>query len=62
MGIYSVLLSVGAIGGSLMAGWLGKLFRFDGLLLGTVLLAVAGLLLMARIPQEAPADAGETIR
>ncbi len=62
MGIYSVLLSVGAIGGSLMAGWLGNLFRFDGLLLGTVLLAVAGLLLMARIPQDAPADSGETIR
>ncbi len=60
MGIYSVLLSVGAIGGSLMAGWLGKLFRFDGLLLGTALLSVAGLLLMARIPEDAPADAGGT--
>ncbi len=58
MGIYSVLLSVGAIVGSLMAGWLGKLFRFDGLLLGTVLLAVAGLLLMARIPRDAPLHAG----
>jgi MFS family permease len=58
MGIYSVLLSVGAIVGSLMAGWLGKLFRFDGLLLGTVLLAVAGLLLMARIPKDAPIHAG----
>ncbi len=62
MGIYSVLLSVGAIAGSLMAGLLGKLFRFDGLLLGTVLLAVAGLLLMARIPQEARAEAGGTSR
>ncbi len=62
MGIYSVLLSVGAIGGSLMAGWLGKLFRFDGLLLGTVLLAVARPLLMARISQDAPVDAGETGR
>jgi len=60
MGIYSVLLSVGAIGGSLMAGWLGKLLRFDGLLLGTALLSVAGLLLMARIPEDAPADAGGT--
>ncbi len=62
MGIYSVLLSVGAISGSLMAGWLGKLFRFDGLLLGTVSLAFAGLLLMARIPHDAAADAGETSR
>ncbi len=59
MGIYSVLLSVGAIVGSLMAGWLGKLFRFDGLLLGTVVLAVAGLLLMTRIPEDAPVHAGE---
>ena len=33
MGIYSVLLSLGAIGGSLLAGGLGKPFRFDGLLL-----------------------------
>ncbi len=62
MGIYSVLLSVGAIVGSLMAGLLGKLFRFDGLLLGTVLLAVAGLLLMVRIPHDAPSDAGGTSR
>ena len=58
MGIYSVLLSVGAIVGSLTAGWLGKLFRFDGLLLGTMLLAVAGLALMSRIPQDARAGAG----
>jgi len=59
MGIYSVLLSVGAIVGSLMAGWLGHLFRFDGLLLGTVALALAGLLLMARIPKDAPLHIGE---
>lgn len=49
MGIYSVLLSVGAIGGSLLAGGLGRLFRFDGLLLGTVLLAVCGLALLTRL-------------
>ena len=58
MGIYSVLLSVGALAGSLMAGWLGKLFRFDGLLLGTVSLAVAGLILMLRIPTDRRAKAG----
>jgi MFS family permease len=46
MGIYSVLLSVGAICGSLMAGALGKLLSVDGLLLGTVALAVCALLLL----------------
>ncbi|MGA7158298.1 MAG: MFS transporter [Acidobacteriaceae bacterium] len=46
MGIYSVLLGVGAICGSLLAGWLGKAMRFDGLLLGTALLAVLSLILL----------------
>jgi MFS family permease len=46
MGIYSVLLSLGAIGGSLIAGALGKLLSVDGLLLGTVGLAVCALLLL----------------
>jgi MFS family permease len=59
MGIYSVLLSVGAIVGSLMAGWLGRLLRFDGLLLGTVLLACAGLLQMTRIPRDATVGEGD---
>jgi MFS family permease len=49
MGIYSVLLSLGAIGGSLLAGALGKLFAVDGLLLGTVTLAMCALLLMHNI-------------
>ena len=62
MGIYSVLLSFGAIVGSLTAGWLGKLFRFDGLLLGTVLLALAGLALLSRIPRDARAGAGGASR
>ncbi len=60
MGIYSVLLSVGAIVGSLMAGWLGRLFHFDGLLLGTVLLAMLGLALMTRMTRDATGEAGET--
>lgn len=60
MGIYSVLLNVGAIVGSLMAGWLGRMFRFDGLLLGTVLLALVGLALMTRISRDATEEAGET--
>jgi len=46
MGIYSVLLSLGAIGGSLLAGALGKLLSVDGLLLGTVTLAGCALLLL----------------
>jgi len=62
MGIYSVLLSVGAIVGSLMAGWLGRLFRFDGLLLGTVLLAMLGLALMTRMTRDTGAEGGETAR
>jgi MFS family permease len=37
MGIYSVLLSLGAIVGSLLAGALGQRFAIDGLLYGTVL-------------------------
>ncbi len=49
MGIYSVLLSVGAIGGSLLAGALGKALSVDGLLLGTVLLAACALLLLHRV-------------
>lgn len=49
MGIYSVLLSVGAIGGSLLAGTLGKIFSVDGLLLGTVALAVCALLLLHNV-------------
>ena len=49
MGIYSVLLSVGAIGGSLLAGALGKNWSVDGLLLGTVLLAALALILLHKV-------------
>jgi len=41
-----LLLSLGAVIGSLLAGLLGHAFQFDGLLLGTVLLALVGLLLL----------------
>lgn len=50
MGIYSVLLSLGAILGSLLAGVLGQQFSIDGLLDGTVLVAVAALLFLHRVP------------
>ena len=49
MGIYSVLLSLGAIGGSLLAGVLGKRLQIDGLLLGTVVLAICALLLLHNV-------------
>ena len=45
MGIYSVLLSVGAIGGSLLAAVLGNRFAVDGLIYGTLAMAVVALLL-----------------
>ncbi len=46
MGIYSVLLGIGAIVGSLLAGWLGGSMRVDGLLLGTMMLAILALALL----------------
>jgi predicted MFS family arabinose efflux permease len=50
MGIYSVLLSVGAIIGSLLAGILGDRYSIDGLLYGTVFVAVAGLIFLHWVP------------
>lgn len=49
MGIYSVLLSVGAIGGSLMAAVLGNRFAVDGLIYGTLVMAVLALFLVRRL-------------
>ncbi len=46
MGIYSFLLSMGAIIGSLLAGWLGSLFSIDGLIYGTVAMATIALIWM----------------
>lgn len=45
MGIYSVLLSLGAIAGSLLAAFLGQRFSVDGLISGTLALAVVALAL-----------------
>ena len=39
MGIYSALLSIGAIGGSLLAAVLGSRFSMDGLIYGTLAMA-----------------------
>jgi MFS family permease len=44
MGVYSVLLSIGALLGSLLAGLLGERFAVDGLIHGTVAMAVIALL------------------
>jgi DHA1 family multidrug resistance protein-like MFS transporter len=54
MGIYSVLLSVGAIIGSLLAAFLGQRFAFDGLLYGTVLVAVGALIFLRWVPNLRP--------
>jgi hypothetical protein len=43
MGIYSVLLSIGAIAGSLLAAGLGQRFLVDGLIYGTFALALIAL-------------------
>lgn len=50
MGIYSVLLSIGAIVGSLLAGWLGGVRGFDGLLVGTVSIAILALIFLRAVP------------
>jgi predicted MFS family arabinose efflux permease len=49
MGIYSMLLSVGAIGGSLMAAVLGSQYAVDGLIFGTFAMAVIALSLLGRV-------------
>jgi MFS family permease len=43
MGIYSVLLSIGAIAGSLLAGVCGQVFAVDGLIYSTLAMAVVAL-------------------
>ena len=58
MGIYSVLLSVGAIIGSLLAGFLGQRFAIDGLLYGTVFVAVAALIFLHWVPHLKSQGAG----
>jgi MFS family permease len=49
MGIYSMLLGSGAVVGSLLAGVLGAAWQIDGLLLGTVLMALVALVLVRRL-------------
>jgi MFS family permease len=51
MGIYSVLLSLGAIAGSLLAAGLGQRYSVDGLLYGTVSVALLALVFLHWVPQ-----------
>jgi MFS family permease len=52
MGIYSVLLSLGAIIGSLLAGWLGNVWSVDGLIYGTAVMAAIALALVQTLRVE----------
>ena len=49
MGIYSVLLSVGAILGSFMAAAMGGRFAVDGLIYGTLAMAITALIFVQRL-------------
>ena len=54
MGIYSMLLGIGAIGGSLLAATLGQWLAVDGLIYGTLAMAAIALVLLTRLhPEEA---------
>jgi MFS family permease len=58
MGIYSALLSIGAIGGSLLAAVLGSRFAMDGLIYGTLAMAVVAMALLGRLHQAEVIDGG----
>jgi MFS family permease len=58
MGMYSVLLSVGEIVGSLLAAVLGQRFAIDGLLAGTVLMTLVALIFLYRAPSLKSSDTG----
>ncbi len=59
MGIYSVLLSVGAIAGSLLAGAFGEFAQVDGLLLATAILALFALVFLHWVTAPARAQSYE---
>ena len=57
MGIYSVLLSMGAIAGSLLAAVLGQAFAVDGLIYGTLAMALVALLFVRSMrPRVSPLE------
>jgi predicted MFS family arabinose efflux permease len=49
MGIYSVLLSLGGIIGSLLAGWLGGRYAMDGIIFATAAMGVIAMWLLAQM-------------
>jgi MFS family permease len=61
MGIYSVLLSVGAIVGSLIAAVLGRRFAVDGLIYGTLAMAIVALLFVQRLDATTEASNAERV-
>jgi MFS family permease len=54
MGIYSFLLSVGALVGSVLAGVTGRWLAIDGLIYATLGLALVALSLLSRLTSERP--------
>ena len=60
MGAYSVLLGLGAAGGSLLAAALAPRFAVDGLIGATFATAVVGLLLLRGLTP-GPAGIGRTV-
>lgn len=56
MGIYSVLLSLGAILGSLMAGWMASIFAVDGIIYATAAMGAIAMSLVGTV-EEAPEPA-----
>jgi hypothetical protein len=54
MGIYSFLLSVGALVGSVLAGATGRWLAIDGLIYATLGLALVALSLLSRLTSERP--------
>jgi hypothetical protein len=58
MGIYSFLLSVGALIGSVLAGVTGRWLAIDGLIYATLGLALAALSLLPRLGSVQPLAPG----
>jgi MFS family permease len=58
MGIYSALLGIGALGGSLIAGVLGAKFAVDGLIYGTFVLAILAIIMIHKLPVQGAAISG----
>ena len=58
MGIYSALLGIGALSGSVIAGTLGARFSVDGLIYGTFGLAILAIITIQRLPSRMEMTSG----